>query len=431
MLALAWFGLGLGLFAAPASAPVSSQGSAAEAKTIFMLPLIPLTPLHPGEAETMNLKTINALRLGGFRVRTDEVASPPAPVGPALPSLAEIEALERAGQTEAAAKLAKALLEALSTSDDPGTDLRPLPRLYLLLARQGQRDGQPKQVKQAVARAAFLHPELSIEEPWLKAAYEAELTQLLKRPRASLKVTGPAGAFVEVDGRGMGRAPLQIEGLFEGVHTVTVRLPAKAWQSRMLLSAGQAAELGFELSRLEDRLALNLVTEAELTELRARAEAEGARLVLFGGALRQGGRLGAQFLVYDLDSGRIGRFGPLPWSEPELQRLDRLPKLIQTGFPGVEVRRRPFQLSLALFTPRLSALRVFFALPPPEARKQDLGILADAPVRLPEPLPARLDRAPPWWLWAIAGAAVSTAAVASYLWLAPKGPGEARYQVRW
>ncbi|HEU5054979.1 MAG TPA: PEGA domain-containing protein [Kofleriaceae bacterium] len=243
-------------------------------------------------------------------------------------------ALGRARQHLAAAREAYADFEydraagALEQIDELLLDREPsqpvieiLIQRHLLAGQMHESRDRPDEAVDSFRLVRHLDPSRTSLDP---GEYRPRVVSLYKKARpgranATLSVTvTPAGAQVWIDGRSMGRAPVEATGLAPGRHWVVVSALGRSPRGKLVdVSAGKQRSLELDLKK---RPAAERIAEVrrELASASSRDELEAGAAELAGAAavdvmvLVRGQGDAVEGAAFDTARGELGAWAPLP-----------------------------------------------------------------------------------------------------------------------
>ncbi len=318
------------------------------------------------------------------------------------PSEQGLDLLERAiGQVAAGAwrRAARTLDDVIENFEN---DLNRAPRRALVDATMLWGAAQCKMRRTRVCRSAFRRVvtfrenaeyDTEILPAGLESIFEEIRDETLGGPRGSLRIeTEPPGAEVFVDGRFVGAAPTQAEGLLAGDHYVTLKMAGYHRQvNRVTVQTDFEDTANFELLQMDNAPLLRDALRS------ARNEMGQTRV---GGGMRD---LWSLLLIDQVVLGDLSRVGDTEEFNLTLYLYD-----LRTNFGLRRLERRLDWIAMDLPSAEILAADLY--------RDVDLTgrirpVPEDTPAALREPDPFYRT----WWFWSIVGVVVvgTTIGVAS------------------
>lgn len=322
---------------------------------VLVLAPIPLSPASPAELSRIQLSLSNALRRAEVPVRRG-----PRPHGTApTPAIGRaVDQAVAAAQDKGDLAQARAILEDVLAREESPIGERA--HRLLQLARIQLRTKDPA-YEATLAHAVFLDPSLSAGRgatPRFRKALKRARDKVLSRPRGALKISGPAGARLSLDGRFMGVLPTELTEVFAGEHQLRARLRGATWARSVTVRPKLRTAVRMEPVRPEDWLRVGSVRRGQLPLWRRRARGAGATRVLVSALYGPKGARKLALTLVSLEPKKVGRLGS--FSPADRAAMDRMSAVIAAGGAGAEVRARPFALAegWALPKPRVRRVRV-------------------------------------------------------------------------
>jgi tetratricopeptide (TPR) repeat protein len=383
---------------------------------------VPLRTVGP----VPDISTLEALIQDELRTRDEvlQVVNPTAtPTGADAKALAAAaKALERgkALLAELSFDAAVQALEraiALESQVPAWADADALIDAHVSIAVAEFRRGNEQAANAALLDALRLRPKHKLAQrfpPAFMSAFEAVRERLSRAPTGQVRVDGPPGASVFVDGRSVGPAPASVSGLAYGAHLVRVH---SASGERF----GQKVQVGKGIVQVRADLPMGAapaipprLTPVELRTFSALATQNAAAFVLSG-------------VVATTNANETVEVQPVVYSAAR-DAFALLPKL---SLPGNMSRANV--AALRLVDDLVASTNAF---PTPTALPVDLTPVAV--VAVPPPNVAaggkKVERASggvPWWVWAGAGVLVLGAAGGTAYYVASQPAVTGTVNVTW
>lgn len=192
---------------------------------------------------------------------------------------------------------------------------------HLLAGQVHESRDEPDEAVEAFRLVRHLDPARTSLDP---GEYRPRVVSLYKKARAgkadaTLAIeVAPAGASVWIDGRSMGRAPVDARGLTPGRHWVVASALGRSPRGRLVkIGAGKRKSITLEL---EKRSAADRIAEVrrELASASSRDELEAGAAELAGAAevevmvLVRGRGDAVEGAAFDTARGELGAWAPLP-----------------------------------------------------------------------------------------------------------------------
>ncbi len=214
--------------------------------------------------------------------------------------------------------LEKALAEYRASA--PGlSDTGELADTWALLSAVQFNTGRDEQGRASLDLALAVAPTrelpLAATSPLFNRVVQDAKRALQQAPRGTLLVEStPPGAGVNVDGVGLGNAPLQVKDVPPGQHVWKVSLPSgEATGGLVEVASGRQAKVAGQTqakdpeSRLVATLAQNKLDAEVVSAVREQAKASDSELVLFGALSKEGKGLGLDTFLFSAASGEVRR----------------------------------------------------------------------------------------------------------------------------
>lgn len=298
--------------------------------------------------------------VGVQAVRADDVAETAAPSrqkpGKSAPA-GDPQAGERAQELIAEAKLKmedsdlapaiealKKAIKLLNENGDAVPDLRLLPEAYLQLGVAYFRDGDEDQADEALTQAVHFSPTRELEEneypPIFIRVFQRVRFNVLRRPRAAIEVRAAPGAQVLLDGRNLGKAPLQVTEALPGTHWLRVERPGESPQvkkivlksKRTILVEFEGGEAGAEPSTavgVLGAIAKNSLDKAQIGQLRAAGKRAGTAYVMIGAIYKTDTAYNIYTSLISVDDGSYGRLVDIAFDLDMLSAQIEVFKLVE------------------------------------------------------------------------------------------------------
>jgi hypothetical protein len=275
---------------------------------------------------------------------------------------------------------------------------------YLGLATALFRLGEEREAKETLLALACIAPSLKLPStypPVFRRELDKAKKRALRRAHAQLAVDGPKEATVQVDGRELGRVPILIDWPIIGRHLVRVEGAGGERFARLV-------DLKPGLTKVSATFSANalVVDEADLSELAALTQAQGAAYALVGAVTRGSGtQLTVGLALYGRAPNAVVALEPLAVEADETLAQ---PKIRAAGEELAHRLSRfgdPSALPLSLLVrarPLASATPPALLVPQPVEVTPATASLAATP-----PVKASANPGPPTWVYVICGVAVA------------------------
>lgn len=281
------------------------------------------------ELSTAGLSIVRADDVGGAAPSKSQSSKPSnAPTGdPAAGEKAE-ELLTQAKESmqedefEQAARYLKRAVDLLEENGDAVPDLRLLAEAYLQLGVAYFRDGLEDEGDDMLNRAAHYNPTRDIAKdgypPIFVKVFERAKFNVLRRPRAMVEVRGTANAQVLLDGRNMGKAPINLKDALPGKHWVRLEQPGAPVQVKKI-SVRAKRTIKVEFSGASDgaddnapvgvlgAIAKNEINASHIKQLKRAGARAGADYVMFGGIFATDTAYQVRTAFVSVKTGEVGR----------------------------------------------------------------------------------------------------------------------------
>jgi tetratricopeptide (TPR) repeat protein len=292
--------------------PFGGLAHAADLPRVLVLPYASIHDALPREAGEKTAEVLRRelagseqLQLVRLDPRTLATRAAPDPT-PARDDALTAEARERAARADehikklrfrpAVEELEKVI--ALLGRQHPYIDLGLLIDAHLDLAVAHMRLGQDSEAEDLLAEVARLDPERTLDAERFPPVFIRIFDNVARRvkaaPRATLRVEPSIeGALVFLDGREVGRAPVEIPGVIRGRHYLRIQPPeGKPWADVIQVAAGASVRIapdigGGPLAELLAILSRDVLDEAALARALTLGRGARADYVVVGGVHRE------------------------------------------------------------------------------------------------------------------------------------------------
>jgi hypothetical protein len=276
------------------------------------------------------------------------------------------ESVDDADLEKAAKSLEKAV-KLLEDNADALPDLRLLPEAYLQAGVVYFQDGREDDGDELLNKAVHLDPERRLDPadypPVFIRVYDRARFNVLRRPRARIEVKAPQGSSVFLDGRNVGKAPVNLEEALPGVHWIRVERPGEPVLVRKVDARSKqttVVELGAPAAPADEApaadaaagIAANQVAAEHVAQLRAAGTKAGADLVLFGGIYRTDTAYEVRTALLSVKDGAVGKVQAVSFDLDFLTAELEVFKLVsdvkgqaEAGRLAVPVAERPFAVA--------------------------------------------------------------------------------------
>jgi tetratricopeptide (TPR) repeat protein len=263
----------------------------------------------------------------------------------------------------------KKAVKLLTENGDAVPDLRLLSEAYLQLGIAYFRDGDEDQANDALSQAVHFMPQRELEEteypPIFIRAYQRVRFDVLRRPRTTIEVRASPGSQVLLDGRNLGKAPLNLTEVLPGTHWVRVERAGQPPEAKKLLVRAKNTIL-VEFSgatggdeKPDDApvgslgaVARNALEKGHLDQLRATGKREGAAFVVFGAVYKTDTAYNIYTSLVSVADGSVGRAVDVAFdldmlsAQIEVYKLaEDLKKQVLGGKLNAPVAEQPFVLA--------------------------------------------------------------------------------------
>ncbi len=223
---------------------------------------------------------------------------------------------------DGSAKTLKKAIKLLEDNADAVPDLRLLSEAYLQLGVTYFRDGQEDEGDEMLTRAIHLDPERKLSEsdypPIFIKVFERGRFNVLRRPRAQIEVKAKAGAQVLLDGRNMGKAPIELKEALPGEHWIRVERPGDPPQVKKIQARGKTTLVvefeGGESAKEESApvgvlgaIARNEIGKEHVKQLAGAGRRAGADFVMFGAIFATDTAYQIRTAYVRVKDGKVGR----------------------------------------------------------------------------------------------------------------------------
>lgn len=305
----------------------------------------------------------------------------------------------------------KKAVKLLTENGDAVPDLRLLSEAYLQLGIAYFRDGDEDQANDALSQAVHFMPQRELEEteypPIFIRAYQRVRFDVLRRPRTTIEVRAAPGAQVLLDGRNLGKAPLNLTEVLPGTHWVRVERAGQPPEAKKLLVRAKNTIL-VEFSGAtgaDDKpddapvgslgaIARNALDKAHLDQLRATGKREGATFVVFGAIYKTDTAYNIYTSLVNVADGSVGRAVDVAFdldmlsAQIEVYKLaEDLKKQVLGGKLNAPIAEQPFVLA-----PKIDVRQKVKKVE--SGREVRVGTAAAAPGPIAAPKDPEVERTP-------------------------------------
>ncbi|MFO0722274.1 MAG: PEGA domain-containing protein [Myxococcota bacterium] len=269
--------------------------------------------------------------------------------------MAEAEAAEKARNIDVAIGLWQKALATFEANAGAITDCEEFVALHHRLARALMLAGKDKEAQDALARAARMIP--SIELPpnefpklyrkWFRSAVQVALSE---KPGQVLVQSALPGAKVSLDGRPMEVAPVLLDKVVPGRHSLLVQIPEVApFGAVITVNSGQKLEVratflntmgGSSVGKVTDAIAENGIPKPAVESAAAAGKESGAAFVILGAMAKDEDKFRVHTFIVDVGTQKIHALEPAAFdlemltAETDVLRIVNAAHDTFSKFPG-------------------------------------------------------------------------------------------------